>query len=704
MPSARGVVGLIALGLAGLGPAVGVILDVEQVMAYWIGWLILTAVATGLAVRVPRTPYRLGFSILIIAVSSSSQRWVSPCVRQAFGHTDPRTSASAATAQAVAGYQVHLVSSSHREVRLNNAPVFILKEGHLARFRFTPRDDHWLGTKRHPVNLGWGPVRFPGVEVAEVSLEAGANGFSARVTGHKPDWPGARFLTTVTGQAEEEEGPLRYTIRSELFLDDAAAFRDLLPRAKVEYLDIWVEGVFWPGRDGHDRELYEHFLFAEPDGTLRSAPKLHVFPSLRKTAYRTLARALSTGGFIGFVDSVESGFLIRIEELSAPGEVGICWWTWDPHLTMRVPHDANSLVYEVAIEQFPRAEGQALLARAKTIPFRDDPQYQVPVFTRDMVNTFGKLLDHPDEWAWEPQSRRCSIDERVGYDDSRSVTIRSEGLGRTAWYARALGVDYFDHRPLEGGYRVRAVVKTRDVAGGARLGVLCYNGPETWLYEEPEAVSAFSQGVHGTNDWTSAEVRFDATGYSRFKIVLEQDGRGQSWFDNVSLSADPSALGVFREAEVLDLRNALRSGSSQPLNLRDFEVSRPRMLEDAGRLTLAWERCLARSRRLHLSAGRYQFVMRAEGEGCREDAPVLLAEVPGVSAERVLVTPDRIKDYALAFGLSQDKIVRLSLTFMNDGVCSQDGRDVDKNIFVEAVRLQPIEASASEQSGKGGAQ
>jgi hypothetical protein len=128
------------------------------------------------------------------------------------------------------------------------------------------------------------------------------------------------------------------------------------------------------------------------------------------------------------------------------------------------------------------------------------------------------------------------------------------------------------------------------------------------------------------------------------------------------------------------------------------------MLEDARRLTLAWERCLARSRRLHLSAGRYQFVMRAEGQGCREDPPVVLAEVPGVSAERVTVTPDRIKDYALVFGLPQDKIVHLSLTFMNDGVCSQDGGEVDKNVFVEAVRLQPIETSASKQSGKAGSQ
>ncbi len=665
--------------------------------AFTIGWATLTLVATMCAVWLPRTRGRLAFCLLVLTIGFGSHLWVLPLVGRESANGSPLVSSSMPAEGRAAGCQVHSADRFNHEVHFNGKPVFILKDGYLARFRFTPSDDHWLGTRRHPVNLGWSPVRFPAVKVGDVSVKANAHGFAAKVVGSKPDWPGVRFATTVTGQAADTNRPLRYTIRSELVIGDCADFDKLLGRGKIEYLDIWIEGIFWPVRDGHDRELYEDFLFGEADGSLHSAPKLHVFPSLRKAAYQTLVRTMSEGGFIGLIDSVESGILVRIKELSSPGKVGVCWWTWDPHLTMKVRPGAARLVYEVEFEGLPVAKGRALSARAQPIPFQGDIEYKVPIFTRGQVNTFKKLLDSSDEWTWEPHSARCLLDDQVGYDDKRSVTIRGDAAGRTAWYTRAVGVDYFDHRTLNGGYRVAAMVRTRNVVGSTRIGIVCYNGPETWLYGEPDPITAYSPEIRGTNDWAPVEIWFDATGYKRFKIVLEQNGSGQSWFDNVSLTSDPSAAGVFRETGVLDMTDSLIPGKVHLLNLRNFDTSHPRMLADARSLTLAWRDCSARSRPLHLAAGRYRFIVKAKGEGCRDDPPVLLAEVAGVTSEHIAVAPNSVSHYELAFELPSDKVVRLMLTFTNDGVCRHGENEIDKNVFIESVAV-----SLSEPPSPGG--
>ncbi len=585
------------------------------------------------------------------------------------------------------GYRIHRTGPRDLSVRLGEAPVFILKNGYLARFRCTVDDDHWLGTRRHPVSLGWSPDRFPGVEVAEVTAEARADGFTITTCGSKPALPGVRFRTTVEGRVRQAGGPLQYTLRSVLTLDTPEAFHDRLTRKKVEYLDIWFEGLFWPECDGHDRELYETLLFQTPGGPLRSAPKLHVFPSLRGATYETLVCKMPEGGLFGLVDHEEPGYVIRINKLSAPGVVGICWWTWDPHLFMDVPADANRMAYEIEIEQIPCSRGKALAARAVPIAFRKDPDYQLPVFVRDDVNTFRKLVDRSDEWTWERHSRHCFVDEHVGADDEQSVAIRRASAGRTAWYTRALGEDYFDHRRLHGGHRITSVVRTRGVTGKARLGVLCYNGPETRLYEEPDPVAVFSSAVTGTNDWTRLEVAFDATGYKRFKIVLEQDGAGQSWFDNVRLYPDTSASRTPPIDAVLDLRGDLKPPGSRRLTLGHFATSHPPMLNDVERLTLAWANCNARSRPFRLSAGRYRFMLRARGDGCHEDPPLLLVEVNDLVSRRIAVVPGRTREYAVPFGLESAGVVRLSLTFVNDGTCLQQGDQIDKNVFVESITL-----------------
>jgi hypothetical protein len=159
----------------------------------------------------------------------------------------------------------------------------------------------------------------------------------------------------------------------------------------------------------------------------------------------------------------------------------------------------------------------------------------VPVFGPGRRNTFEKCVDHPSEWAWEPHSAECRLDESVGFSDRCSVTIRKQTRWRTAWYTRALGEDYHDHRPLTGRFEIRAMVRTQGLTGRARIGVRCYNGPECLLYSESGGTTVYSAAVSGTHDWTRRRIAFEAKGYGRFKIILEQEGSGQSWFDDVEL-------------------------------------------------------------------------------------------------------------------------------------------------------------------------
>ncbi len=570
--------------------------------------------------------------------------------------------------------------------------VFQLEKGYLARFRSDTSNEHWIGTQKHLLNLAWSSNQFPLAAVDQVTADPASAGFRIEIRGRKPDLFDATFETVVQADRLETDGPLTYRISSRLKVDSPASMRAKLKRKRIEFLDPWLEGIFWPARDGHRRELYETFAFRTRDGELLSAPKLHVFPSMRGRTYETLVQPLGESSFFAVLDGEAPGYKFEIVRVSARCEVGVCWWTWDPHFQVDLPAEASEVYYEVRIEPLSPAAGRMLLAAAKEVPFREDADYQLPVFYRDRTNTFRKLVDRSDEWTWEPHSDECEIDRRVGYDDTQSLTIKNSTGRPTAWYTRAFGSDYFDHRPPEGSYLVRAQVRTEGVSGEVRVGVVSYKGAESRLYAEPSPSAEYSRPLGGTQSWTPLELVFDAAPRKRFKLVLEQSGRGQSWFDNVQIS--PIAPGDPRLPPRIWPANTRRFD----LKSSTLEVSDPRIRGGDRKLGLAWQGSWVRAPSVRLVPGRYSLAFDASATGCANDPPVLLVQVGDAASRRLAVTTSGVERYALEFDLAGERSLRPALTFLNDGQCREGGKSIDKNVFVQSLWLERHDPPATEAS------
>jgi len=606
---------------------------------------------------------------------------------------DDRATPTTTAPRSTAGFSIQDGDALNFSIRRDDKDVFILQEGYRARFRCNPLNDHWVGTRRTPVHLGWSPWDAGDVANVRVDHDTTPERFQVHIHGVKPQINNAPFTTTIIGTRDVKTGRIAYGITSELMATPAEV-KTSLGADRIEYIDPWIEGVFWHQRDDHDRELYQSFVFFDAEAqTLTSAPKLHIFPCLRDGTYETLVAPM-TSGALALIDDKEPGLRFLIAALSGKGSLGICWWTWDPHFYLDL-NSANSekLTYAMKIEEMSPKAGARMLADATPIPFRDDPDHQLPTFTQSAVNRFDDMIDAPDEWCWEQYSRDCEIDRTLGYDDDVCLTIHGAENTTTAWYARTIGYDYFDHEPLEGGHVAIAQVRTRSVTEGARLGVFCYNTPESWLYAEKDAVEIWSDSVNGDNEWRELRVKFDGTGYKRFKIVLEQRGAGQSWFDNVELKRDPSADGAGWHDDVIDWRD-LDWTAPQGIPLRAMKCSRPKMRSDPNRLVMAWKDCLAAGPRLLLPKGEYALDLIASGDGCDDSRPVLEIQIADQSTDWP-IAPGGTKNHSVAFSSDGVSPVQLALRFANDGACEGPTGAVDMNAYVHGMTLRRLDPAAT---------
>jgi hypothetical protein len=408
--------------------------------------------------------------------------------------------------------------------------VLELASGHQARFRASTDDEQWIGTELVPVNLCWSADLHPECEVESLTWSTAPDGYELLLGARKPTLGAARVETQL--EARASSAGLVYTIRSEIELPEEA----LAAPWAIETVDLWFGGIFWPERENVSKELYSQFVFHSVEG-LRSAPKLHSFPVWRDAPYETLQQPASVGFALSFLDHEAHGYSMRLQQASAPSAVGICWWTWDPHWFLLVDGTSSKLSYELVIEPVPIENQRGLLAAARAIDLTSIEEYAVPVFELGQLNDFSTRVSHGSQWGWEPHSRACTLDDQIGRSDASSVAIELLGAERTAWYSRALGLNYFDHEPLRGWFRVEGWVRTSSLSGQARIGVVAAPGPETSLYEEASPNWWWSASVNGTTEWSHVSVDFQAIDDRPVKIVLEQEGSGRSWFDDVSVKA-----------------------------------------------------------------------------------------------------------------------------------------------------------------------
>jgi len=337
---------------------------------------------------------------------------------------------------------------------------------------------------------------------------------------------------------DAERGSYVYDIRSQTKVrpQREEAFNKRVKEA--EYTDPWPAGVF-----DRKNKRWSWFVYTGPDGKLYKFPHNHHFGPTQGVP------AFGKDGILAYVVDPQHNPVFQMVGDTGPKTRGLsCWWAWDFHFYLkadaidRTDMWTKPMRVHYRVFSAPEAVAKVWLDQAKLAPSFEDPLAAVPAFEIGKPNRFEPSDEYrkpSDRWFWQAAEPTCSWDLKTGCEGPGSLSIkRADGEGSSQWHFGAMGASYPPHPKLQGRYRVRAMVRTRDVTGKARLG---------WRFHVPvKGLSGvYTQGpmqystrsLSSTNDWTELVLETGETGGAILaNVFLIQDGAGQSWFDDVEIT------------------------------------------------------------------------------------------------------------------------------------------------------------------------
>ncbi len=456
-----------------------------------------------------------------------------------------------------------------------------LKENRFLLFRATPEDELWVGSKRSRADLGW-VYRDPGAKGMEVldlhheySRETGE--LVIRITGRKPQFE-SQIDVVLTGRWMPEARKFKYQISTSLqcSLEDWYENSKLFLRGSrargsklwTEVLDYCIEGVsitermLSPDKERRgERQIYEWFVKSDDGFAWEKWPKIHIPFPVRPGNYitiRDLEHPTQEGGYYGFLDKNQGGWMTQIIKAPAPVIYELCWSRFDVHISLEgaIPprHSQTDLTLTFAMDFVPVAPARAqdIINRAVEPNWRDAPEYQdLPLFSWE--NRFDRVItdvpseDTSNQTLWWPSDYLCFRDATMGFDDTYSVSIkRTEAAQKTSAWTTLSWAQPFNKRPKHNRrFRFSAMVKTADCTGKVRLGHyssienlgdMYYGGRKSHRQDGTRVTEGlvweYSEAVTGTTDWTPVTLEF-VVNHHGSTLVLEHTGTGQCWFDNV---------------------------------------------------------------------------------------------------------------------------------------------------------------------------
>ena len=446
-------------------------------------------------------------------------------------------------------------------VYCNGEEIVEFRENRRLRFRASPENIHWIGCMRKPMDLCWA-FNEPGVNdyvIEDVKYENDEGHFAIIVAAFKPSVNGV-VTNRLDGYWDNDTETFNYLLTSSLncpldlwYQNSSAAMsvyennpegRPGIEATDYHIEDISVTDILQSPNPDHP-ELYDWLLSSQSGTEWTLLPKIHIPFPIRPGSYPTINysrdQALGQGGYFGFIDLEEGGWMSRIIETPVPISYGLCWMFFDVHVLMRnaIPprysQENLSLQYKLQFTPVEPGDVPDIIATANEVEWRSLEEYQLPILSR--TNQFDQLISGKDsEFMWWASSYDCSRDTAIGNGDSFSVTINQGENESAAWYTFCLGFPY-DTEVMSGEYRITADIKTDHCSGSVRLGV-AHTKSDYWVHSTrsvPSDVEWFySNELTGTTDWTQLSLTFTAhTDGRRNVISLEQNGSGQSWFDNV---------------------------------------------------------------------------------------------------------------------------------------------------------------------------
>lgn len=159
-------------------------------------------------------------------------------------------------------------------------------------------------------------------------------------------------------------------------------------------------------------------------------------------------------------------------------------------------------------------------------------------------------LDHNTAWPWQTvvlagNANQVSFvrDTRVGCGDHYSLCIDNDATATACWQATTLGPAFGEAAFRSGGrLRLRAMVRSRGLKGEVRVLLRVHRAGRGSVFEVSAYEVHASEPVTVANqDWTELIITTPRLrpGPDRVHVLLQLEGRGSAWFDEVEMMRLP---------------------------------------------------------------------------------------------------------------------------------------------------------------------
>lgn len=455
--------------------------------------------------------------------------------------------------------------------RWNGQDIVKIKNNRWLCFRSTIEDDHWLGTEHNPIDLGWSyqEANARGYINNTVDIRKTNSTFEIELNGYKDKVPGVYQKILIKGswdyQLQGYEYEFTTTLNGNLenwYLQSTPGWAS---RGKIEVFDYHSERMSILDRvynNNLNGDLYDYVIFSNDKENYTKIPKLAVPYTMPKesTAKYFYDFRLSKGGTINLVDKTEKGWEATLLDCTGNTRIEICWSWYDIHNLLEnsvPPRNPLDKIQTFTLSQSwlfrptSPSRNNEISNKAVEVDWRSQPNYQVPEFSRN--NKFDTQIgSNHSQHAWLKSSTYCKWDTLVGFDDHYSVAIKHTINKGSAWFSWYLGRP-FEFESVKGKrFRFTAMVNTQNCIGAVKVKIgvgqsktmsivrgfdLTGTSPiSTWLFSDTLTTS--TDGY-----WKELSVEFDAQEQGTDTFVLDFEGVGNAWFDNVVIEP-VSLLGI----------------------------------------------------------------------------------------------------------------------------------------------------------------
>lgn len=314
---------------------------------------------------------------------------------------------------------------------------------------------------------------------------------------------------------------------------------------EVTFCTLWPTGVFSPA--GRKPKRYQACLVQRGDATLRI--EHHHLESRDK-------HNIQLGEGDRFAWGLEKSNPVITLGPGTMAEAGVCAYMWDAHFGVKLCRANRPMVLppgKVLCAVY--ILGGAMAAELR-LPFRrarrvvDAVALHTPMWTGGR-HTFQKTFqsepgNRNTAWPWQTAVNRGKADRvifardhQLGCGDRYSLSIESPSIVQACWQATTLGPAFGETAFSVGGrLRLRAMVRSRALHGAVRVLLRIHRTGQGSVFEGSSYELYPSEAVTVANqDWTELTVTTPRLrpAPDRVHVVLQLEGRGKVWFDDVEL-------------------------------------------------------------------------------------------------------------------------------------------------------------------------